>query len=60
MSRNFTRTPTVRAVVLAPQTTAGDKRAFDMRPKITKEPRHEPRAHVARESEALLLDELKA
>lgn len=60
MSRIFTRTPTVRPVILAPQTTAGNERAFDMRPKVTNGPRYETRGHVARETQAMLLDELKA
>lgn len=58
LTQRFSRSSNVR-VALAPQTTAGDKRAFDMRPKVTKDLRYEPRVYFAEEAQPALLDDLK-
>lgn len=55
-NQKFARAQSVR-VSLAPQTTPGDKRAFDMRPKVMKDPRYVPRVNFSGEPESVLLDD---
>jgi hypothetical protein len=58
MARSFTRTPNTKTPAQAPQTTDGDKQAFDARPKVGKEPRHyDTQPHTPAEPEPKLLDD---